>query len=118
MLIGVEPLRVKCPALSRLIFHCCSIECHGSHSGSCSANIRGEILLVGKYQQLHALKTLLLEGRVLVILRIVFLVQLPYDTKVPAPKHPSALILEKIFALSRKIRVLEGRTTHVSASRI
>ena len=56
-------------------------------------------MLVGKYEQLDALKTLLLEGRVLVLLRTVSLVQLPYDTNVPAPKHPSALILEKISLL-------------------
>ena len=65
MLIRVQSPSVKCFADSRLTFHCSSIECHDSHFESYAANIGGEPLL---------LKAVLLEGRILVILRTVSLV--------------------------------------------
>ena len=65
-------------------------------------------MLVGEYQQLYALKTLLLEGRVLVILRTVSLVQLP-NTTICAEISERLDSQDNIFTLSRKI--LEGRTS-------
>ena len=67
MLVSVESY-VRCSALSRLIFHSSSVR---------SANIRGWFLLVGKHQQLDAVKVLLLEGGVLVILRTVSVTMCP-----------------------------------------